>query len=71
MRKIVVPILPSDTDSDRILIKGRYTEEGLIELSIIDLLLGKAVSDSFIYKAGLSQAEIDQKRKDLLRDMGD
>jgi len=71
LRTITVPIQPSDNDENRIKLKGRYTEEGLIELTVVDDLLGRPISDSFVYKAGLSDAEIDQKRKQLRKDMGD
>jgi hypothetical protein len=70
LRKITLPIQPSDHDRDRIRMKGHYTKEGLIELDIVDDLLGQPISDSFVYKASLSNAEIDQKRKQLIKDMG-
>jgi molecular chaperone DnaK (HSP70) len=70
LRKVTVPIQPSDNDENRITLKGRYTEEGLIEVTVVDDLLGRPISDSFVYKAGLSDAEIDQKRKQLRKDMG-
>jgi molecular chaperone DnaK len=71
LRKVTVPIRPSDNDENRIKLKGRYTEEGLLELTVVDDLLGRPISDSFVYKAGLSDAEIDQKRRQLRKDMGD
>ena len=70
LREIRVPIKPSDKDQDRIRLKGRYTEEGLLELTVVDELLGKPVSDSFVHKAGLSEAEIDDKRKRLTEETG-
>lgn len=69
LRKFTVPIQPSGNDEDRIRLKGRYTEEGLLELTVVDDLLGKPVSDSFIHKTGLSEDEINQKRKQLRKDM--
>ena len=61
LREVRVPIEPSAADADRIIIKGVYTAEGLLEISITDELLGKPVSDSFVYSAGLSVDDI-QKR---------
>ena len=52
-------------DQDRILVQGRYTAEGLLELTVIDEVLGKPVSDSFIHTPGLSSGEIDKKRRDM------
>lgn len=57
IREINVPIEPSDRDEDRIIVKGRYTEEGLIELTITDAITGKPISDSFIHKSGLSESK--------------
>jgi len=65
LREIKVPIKPSDKDQDRIRVKGRYTEEGLLELTVMDEILGKPISDSFVHKTGLSEAEIDDKRRQL------
>jgi len=65
LREIRVPIQPSNKDEDRIRVQGRYTAEGLLELTVTDDLLGKAVSESFIHKPGLSGAEIEQKRRDM------
>jgi molecular chaperone DnaK len=64
LREIRVPIQPSDKDQDRIRVKGCYTAEGLLELTVVDDLLGKVVSDSFIHKPGLSGTDIEQKRRD-------
>ena len=69
LRKITVPIQPSDKHADRIKLKGRYTEEGLLETVFIDELLGKPVSDSFVHSAGLSKAEISSKREQLSTEM--
>lgn len=69
LREITVSIQPSQKDEDRIVLKGRYSEEGLLELTVVDDLLGKPVSDAFIYKTGLSEAEIDQKREQLIKNM--
>jgi molecular chaperone DnaK (HSP70) len=65
LREIRVPIQPSDKDQDRIRIKGRYTAEGLLEVTVVDDLSGQAISDSFIHQPGLSSTEIEQKRRDL------
>jgi molecular chaperone DnaK (HSP70) len=65
LREIRAPIQPSDKDTDRIRVKGRYTAEGLLELTVVDDLSGQAISDSFIHQPGLSSAEIEQKRHDL------
>ena len=65
LREIRAPIKPSDKDENRIRVKGRYTEEGLLELIVIDALSGKEVADSFIHQPGLSSTEIDRKRNDL------
>jgi molecular chaperone DnaK len=62
IRKIDVPIHPSDNDQDRIKVHGKYTDEGLIEITIVDELLSKPVSESFVHKSGLSEAEIVEKR---------
>ncbi|MCJ7783226.1 MAG: Hsp70 family protein, partial [Desulfobacterales bacterium] len=69
IRKFTVPIQPCTEDLDRILLKGRYTEEALIEMTVVDDLLNKPINVSFTYKAGLSEAEIDEKRDQLRRDM--
>lgn len=63
LKEIEIPIQPSDKEESRILVKGRYTEEGLLELTVTDDLLGKPVSDSFIHSSGLSEEEIDKCRK--------
>ncbi len=65
LRKIDVPINPSDKDTNRILVKGRYTAEGILEITIIDEIRNEPVTDSFAYKAGLSSAEIDKKIEQL------
>lgn len=70
LRKIEVPIKPSDHDQDRIKLHGRYTEEGLLETTIVDELLGQPVSDSFTYSAGLTEAEIDEKRREFSTQKG-
>jgi molecular chaperone DnaK len=69
IRKFTVPIQPCTEDMERILLKGRYTEEALIEMTVVDDLLNKPINVSFTYKAGLSEAEIDEKRDQLRRDM--
>jgi molecular chaperone DnaK (HSP70) len=66
LREIRAPIQPSDRDHNRIRVKGRYTDEGLLELTVVDDLSGQTISDSFIYKPGLSGAEIEQKRDDMI-----
>ena len=65
LRKIEVPIDPSEKDTDRILVKGRYTEEGLLEITVIDEIRGEPFSESFIHSAGLSNAEIERKIEQL------
>jgi molecular chaperone DnaK (HSP70) len=65
LREIRAPIQPSDKDQDRIRVKGRYTAEGLLELTVVDDLSGQAISDSFIHKPGLSGTDIEQKRRDM------
>jgi molecular chaperone DnaK len=65
LREIGVPIQPSNKDEDRIRVRGRYTAEGLLELTVVDDLLGQAISDSFVHQPGLSSAEIEQKRRDM------
>jgi molecular chaperone DnaK (HSP70) len=65
LREITVPIKPSEKDENRILLQGRYTEEGLLETTVVDELLGQPVSDSFTYSAGLSEDEIQEKTKRL------
>ena len=62
LRKITVPIKPSAEHADRINVKVKYNEQGLLELTVMDELLGKPVSDSFIYSAGLSDAEINEMK---------
>jgi molecular chaperone DnaK len=57
IREINVPIKPSNIDENRITIKGRYTEEGLLKLTIVDALTGKPISDSFIHKSGIDETE--------------
>jgi molecular chaperone DnaK len=66
--EIVVPIKPSDKDEPRIELKGRYTEEGLVELNAVDKLLGKPISDSFIHKAGLRDAGVDEGSNHFRKD---
>lgn len=53
IRHIHVPIQPSEHDQDRILLKGCYNEEGLLELTILDELLGTPVNEAFVYKPGI------------------
>lgn len=65
LRTVTVPIKASDKDGNRICVNGRYTEQGILEITIVDDLLGKPISDSFIHKAGLSDAEIKQKTSHL------
>jgi molecular chaperone DnaK len=65
LREIRAPIQPSDSDQNRIRVKGRYTAEGLLELTVVDDLSGQAISDSFIHQPGLSGMEIEQKRRDM------
>lgn len=69
LREIRAPIQPSDKDQDRIRVKGRYTAEGLLELTVVDDLSGQTVSDSLIYQPGLSGTEIEQKRRDMTGQM--
>ena len=61
LRQITVPIQPSQSNTDRIRVAGKYTEEGLLEITVTDDLLGKPISDSFVHSDGLSDAEIKQK----------
>ena len=70
LREIKVPIRPSREDEDRIKLKGRYTAEGLLETTIVDDHLGQAVSDSFTHSSGLSDAEIEDKREQFMKDIG-
>ena len=65
LRRINVPIKPSDQDGNRICINGKYTEQGILEITITDDLLGKPISDSFVHKAGLSDTEIEKKTNHL------
>jgi len=65
LREINVPIQPTDHDKERIKICGCYNAEGILEITVVDEVLGKPVSDSFTYSTGLTQAEIDEKRKQL------
>ncbi len=65
LREIRAPIQPSDNDQDRIRVKGRYTAEGLLELTVVDESSGQTISDSFIHQPGLSGTEIEQKRRTL------
>lgn len=69
LREIRAPIQPSDKDQDRIRVKGRYTAEGLLELTVVDDLSGQTISDSFIHQPGLSGTEIEQKRRDMAGQM--
>jgi molecular chaperone DnaK len=69
LREIRAPIQPSDSDQNHIRVKGRYTAEGLLELTVVDDLSGQAICDSFIYKPGLSGTEIEQKRRDMAGQM--
>ncbi|OHB49693.1 MAG: hypothetical protein A2Y10_05925 [Planctomycetes bacterium GWF2_41_51] len=55
LREFSVPIRPSDTDSDRINVKGRYTEEGLLEITVCDALLNKPVNVTFNYNPGSAE----------------
>ena len=66
LREIRVPIAPSDKDENRITVKGRYTAEGRLELTVVDALSGREVSDSFVHTPGLSDAEIQQKRDAMI-----
>lgn len=63
--EIEVPIQPAQQDTDRIVIKGQYTAEGLLEVNAWDKFLNQPVSDSFVHKAGLSEAEIQEKIRAL------
>jgi len=56
LREIDVPIQPTSIDEDRVRVRGRYTEEGLLELTVTDDVLGKPVADSFVYAQGLDKA---------------
>ena len=70
LREIRVPIQPSNRDEDRIRVNGRYTAEGRLELTVMDDLLGKAVSDTFVHQPGLTGTEIEQKRRDMAGQAG-
>jgi len=63
LRKIDVPIKPTDHDDNRIIVNGCYNAEGILEITVTDKVLGKPVTDSFAYQAGLTQTEINEKRK--------
>ncbi len=65
IREIKVPIEPSQEDSARIVVKGQYSEEGILSITVLDELLGKPVDDSFVYKTGLSEDEIQMKKKEF------
>lgn len=69
IRKFTVPIQPCNEDLERILLKGHYSEEALIEMTVVDDLLNKPINVSFSYKAGLTDAEIDDKRIQLRKDL--
>lgn len=59
LREFTVPIQPSDRDSDRINVKGRYTEDGLLEITVFDTLLNKPVNITFTYKPGMTEKAAD------------
>lgn len=69
LREFRVPIKSASKDMDRIKHKGCYTDEGLLEMTVVDDLLNKPIDVSFTYEAGLSDAEIDEKREQLKKDM--
>lgn len=65
IREIRAPIQPSEKDASRICVQGEYTEEGLLKITVIDELLGQPVSESIVYKTGLSEADIQIKKQEL------
>jgi molecular chaperone DnaK len=65
IREINIPTQPSDKHECRIVIRGKYTEEGTFEMTLVDELKGVPVRESFNYVAGLSKTDIDQKRRDF------
>ena len=56
LREFIVPIKPSDKDSDRIIVRGCYTEEGLLEITVFDTLLNKPVNVTFTYKPEMTES---------------
>jgi molecular chaperone DnaK len=70
LHEVRVPIRPSDEHADRIIVEGKINEEGIVNITVKDELLDKPVTDSFVHTAGLTKAEIDQKRKEFEQDRG-
>ena len=70
LHEVKVPIRPSDKHADRIIVEGKINEEGVVNITVKDELLDKPVTDSFVHTAGLTKAEIDQKRRQFEQEEG-
>jgi len=70
LHEVRVPIRPSDKHADRIIVEGKITEEGVVNITVKDELLDKPINDSFVHAAGLTKAEIDQKRRQFEQEKG-
>jgi molecular chaperone DnaK len=70
LHEVKVPIRPSDKHADRIIVEGKITDEGVVNITVKDELLDKTITDSFVHAAGLTKAEIDQKRRQFEQDKG-
>jgi molecular chaperone DnaK len=70
LHEVRVPIRPSDKHTDRIIVEGKITEEGVVNITVKDELLDKSITDSFVHAAGLTKAEIDQKRRQFEQEKG-
>jgi molecular chaperone DnaK len=60
-----VPVKPSQKDEQRIVVVMKFTDEGLLEVRGWDKVLNQPQQVQFTYRAGLTQEEIDKKRKEL------
>ena len=70
LHEVKVPIRPSDKHADRIIVEGKITDEGVVNITVKDELLDKPVNDSFVHAAGLTKSEIDQKRQQFEQEKG-
>lgn len=67
--EINAPIKPNVNSSDSIIVKGHFSKEGVLDITVVDEFLGKEVTESFVHKTGLNEQEIKEKQNKLRKGM--
>jgi len=65
LREFALPVQQGATDDQPITVKMAYTEEGLLEVEAVDRRLNRPQSVTFTHRAGLTEAEIKEKKEQL------